>query len=116
MKKLLVLSLFLGFLTMNAIAQDHKMDKSEWHKKVKDELKLTPEQVTKYDALTTEYDPKFDAIKNNSSLTKDQMKEQKMALMKEKDVKLNEFLTPEQQTKYKEMIEKKMKDMKDHKQ
>ncbi len=33
--------------------------------------------------------------------------------MKEKEGKLNEFLTPEQQTKYKELVEKKMKGMKD---
>jgi hypothetical protein len=35
-----------------------------------------------------------------------------MELKKEKEGKLQEFLTPDQQTKYKEIIEKKKKDMK----
>jgi Spy/CpxP family protein refolding chaperone len=34
-----------------------------------------------------------------------------MALKKEKEAKLNEILTAEQQTKYKEMMEKKKKEM-----
>ena len=34
-----------------------------------------------------------------------------MALKKEKETKMMEFLTAEQQTKYKELMEKKKKDM-----
>ncbi len=78
MKKLLVLSLFLGCLTMGVFAQDHKMDKAAWNKKVKEELKLTPDQVAKYDALSTEYDGKFESIKSDASLSKEQQKDQKM--------------------------------------
>ena len=83
----------------------------QWEKKIKDELKLTPEQVQKYDALNSEYNPKFDAIMNDASLTKDAQKEKKMALKKEKEAKMNEFLTPEQQTKYRELVDKKKKEM-----
>ena len=37
--------------------------------------------------------------------------ERKMALKKEKEAKLFEFLTPEQQNKYRELIEQKKKEM-----
>jgi Spy/CpxP family protein refolding chaperone len=48
-------------------------------------------------------------LKADASLTDDARKEKKMALKKEKEAKLAEFLTPEQQAKYKELVEKKMK-------
>jgi len=38
-------------------------------------------------------------------------KEKRMALKKEKETKLFEFLTPDQQTKYRELIEQKKKEM-----
>ena len=46
----------------------------------------------------------------DASLTKDVQKERKMALKKEREAKLFEFLTPEQQTRYRELVDKKMKD------
>ncbi len=114
MKKLLVL-LFIGSLvSFTAVAQeqkDVKKDKEEWGKKVKEELKLTDEQTVKYDALNKEYKEKFEAVMNDASLNTDAQKEKKMALKKEKEAKFFEFLTPEQQAKYKELIEKKKKDM-----
>ena len=42
---------------------------------------------------------------------KEALKEKKMALKKEKEAKLLAILTAEQQTKYKELIEKKKKEM-----
>jgi hypothetical protein len=95
-------------------AQDQKVkqqDRTEWEKKIKDELKLTADQTTKYDALSKEYNDKIDALMADASLAKDAQKEKKMALKKEKETKLMEFLTAEQQTKYKEIMEKKKKDM-----
>ena len=87
-----------------------KKEYAEWDKKVKDELKLTDEQVAKYDALNKEYRDKIDVVLQDASLTKDVQKERKMALKKEKEAKLNEFLTTEQQAKYKELVDKKMKE------
>jgi hypothetical protein len=52
----------------------------------------------------------MEAIEKDATLSADVQKERKMALKKEKEAKLFEFLTPEQQTKYKELIEKKKKD------
>jgi Spy/CpxP family protein refolding chaperone len=103
-----------AFFATAAMAQDQQKDmkkeKTEWEKKVKDELNLTTEQAEKYDALCKEYDEKFTAVAQDASLTKDEQKEKKLALKKEKNDKFNEFLTPEQQAKYKEMVDKKMKE------
>ena len=84
-----------------------KNEKNEWDKKIKTELNLTTEQTVKYDALSKEYHEKMDAVLKDATLTQDVQKERKMALKKEKEAKLLEFLTPEQQTKYKDLIEKK---------
>ena len=91
--------------------KDPKKMQEEWDKKVKDELKLSSDQVVKYDALSKEYGEKMTAIAQDASLSKDAQKEKKMALKKEKETKLFEFFTPEQQITYKELVEKKKKEM-----
>ncbi len=114
MKKFLLFLVITAMVSTSALAQDQKnakQDKTEWEKKVKDELKLNEEQTVKYDALNKEYDEKITALMNDASLSKDVQKEKKMALKKEKEARLMEFLTAEQQVKYKEIIEKKKKDM-----
>ena len=115
MKKLILLTAVVGLLATSAIAQkEHdkgaKKDYSEWEKKIKDELKLTDEQTVKFDALSAEYKGKIEAIMQDANLSKDVQKEKKMALKKEKETKLLELFTPEQQTKYKELVEKKKKE------
>jgi len=112
MKKLLLMLTITAFFATVAVAQDQtqtqmKQNRVEWEKKVKDELKLTPDQTTKYDALSKEYKDKIDALQSDATLTKEAQKEKKMALKKEKETKLFEFLTAEQQTKYKSLMEKK---------
>jgi hypothetical protein len=113
MKKLVLSLLMTGALTGFAFAQDQKnmkQDAKEWDKKVKTELNLTDEQATKYDAVCKEYEGKFDEIKKDPSMSKDAQKEKKIALKKEKQAKLFEFLTPEQQTKYTAMMDQKKAD------
>lgn len=115
MKKLLLLMMGVAFVGTAAMAQleqkDYKKEKAEWENKIKEELKLSADQLVKYDALNKEYDDKFSAIAQDANLSKDAQKEKKMSLKKEKEAKLFEFLTPEQQTRYKELIEKKKKEM-----
>jgi PhoPQ-activated pathogenicity-related protein len=115
MKKTLLLMMAFAFVGTAAMAQleqkDYKKEKTEWDNKVKDELKLSADQVAKYEALNKEYEDKFNVIANDASLDKDAQKEKKMALKKEKEAKLFEFLTPEQQTKYRELIDRKKKEM-----
>ncbi len=111
MKKLLLLALSACFMTAIAVAQETKeakqYDPKEWDKQVKTELKLTQDQIVKYDAVSKEYGDKMEALKKDGSLTAEVQKEKKMELKKEKQAKLFEFFTPEQQTKYTEMVEKK---------
>lgn len=118
MKKILLCLVITAMVSTVAIAQDQVQDqkfkqqeRTEWEKKIKDELKLTADQTTKFDALSKEYNDKIDALMGDASLSKDAQKEKKMALKKEKETKLMEFLTAEQQTKYKELMEKKKKEM-----
>jgi len=117
MKKVLLLMLATGFSAATLFAQDQKTtaptpeQKAEWDKKVKDELKLTDEQTVKYDALNKEYQGKFDALQNDASLDQAAQKDKKMALKKEKETKLMEILTPEQQVKYKDLIKQKKEAM-----
>jgi len=115
MKKTFLLMMAFAFVGTAAMAQleqkDYKKEKAEWENKIKEELKLSADQVVKYDALNKEYDDKFSAIAQDANLSKDAQKEKKMSLKKEKEIKLFEFLTPEQQTRYKELIEKKKKEM-----
>lgn len=111
MKKLLVLLIVGSVFSMSAFAQDVKKDPAAWEKQVKEQLKLTPEQTEKYDTLTKEYKDKMDLVMNDGNLNEDVKKERKMQLKKEKETKLFAFLTPEQQTTYKELMEKKKKEM-----
>ncbi len=99
-----------GMIAGVAFAQEQKemkTDHKEWDNKVKTELALTDEQVVKYDAVSKEYGDKIDAVMKDASLTKEVQKEKKMELKKEKQAKLFEFFTPEQQTKYTALVEKK---------
>ena len=114
MKKILLCLLITAMVSTVSIAQDQKdvkQARTEWEKKLKDELKLTPDQTTKFDALNKEYGDKMDALTSDASLTKEAQKEKKMALKKEKEAKMMEFLTADQQAKYKELMEKKKKEM-----
>ncbi len=110
MKKLMLTLLMSGMIAGVAMAQpakEMKEDAKEWDKKVKTELNLTEEQIQKYDAVSKEYEGKFEELKKDASLGKEAQKEKKMELKKEKQAKLFEFLTPEQQTKYTALMEKK---------
>jgi len=114
MKKLfflMVAFVFVGTAMAQLEQKDYKKVQEEWDKKVKEDLKLTGDQVVKYDALTKEYSDKLSAVAQDATLSKETQKERKMALKKEKEAKLFEFLTPEQQNKYRELIEQKKKEM-----
>jgi hypothetical protein len=115
MKKVFFLIVAFAFVGTAAMAQleqkDYKKSQEEWDKKVKEDLKLTSDQVVKYDALNKEYGEKISAVTQDATLSKETQKERKMALKKEKEAKLFEFLTPDQQNKYRELVEQKKKEM-----
>jgi len=115
MKKVFFLIMAFAFVGTSAVAQleqkDYKKNQEEWDKKVKEDLKLNSDQVVKYDALNKEYGEKISAVAQDATLSKETQKERKMALKKEKEAKLFEFLTPDQQNKYRELVEQKKKAM-----
>ena len=121
MKKLMLLMVGSTLVASVALAQnapeaqpavktEQAAKRAEWDQKLVDELKLTAEQTTKFDALSKEYKEKIEAALADASLTEDARKEKKMALKKEKETKFLELLTPDQQAKYKELVEKKKKE------
>ena len=115
MKKVFFLMVAFAFVSTATMAQleqkDYKKSQEEWDKKIKEDLKLTSDQVAKYDALNKEYSDKMSAVAQDATLSKETQKERKMALKKEKEGKLFEFLTPDQQNKYRELIDQKKKEM-----
>lgn len=82
----------------------------EWENLLKTELKLTEEQLTKIAAINKDFTEKKEALMKDASLTDEARKEKKMALKKDKEAKFTEVLTPEQQTRYKELVEAKSKE------
>jgi hypothetical protein len=115
MKKLFLMSAFAALLACPAFSQetkekDKQKEYSEWQKKIKDELKLSEEQLVKWDTLNKEYKEKIDAAVQSAGDNKEAQKIRKMEVKKEKDVKFMEMLSPEQLAKYKEMIEQKKKE------
>ena len=85
---------FVGTAAMAQLEQkDYKKAQEEW------------------DALNKEYNDKISAVAQDATLSKEIQKERKTALKKEKEAKLFEFLTPEQQNKYRELVDKKKKEM-----
>ena len=61
--------------------------------------------------MNKEFNEKIDAVLADASLTPEAQKEKKMALKKEKEAKLMELFSAEQQAKYKEIMEKKKKEV-----
>ena len=115
MKKLLVSCIVACMFCLPAFAQENKdKDKqqqyAEWQQKVKDELKLSDDQVSRWNALDSEYKEKTNATMQSTTLDKDAQKARMMELRKEKHARFLEMLSAEQQTKYNEIIEKKKKD------
>ena len=115
MKKLLVSGILACMFCLPALAQENKdkdrqKEYAEWQQKIKDDLKLTGDQVGRWTALDTEYKDKINATMQATGLDKDAQKAKMIELRKEKHAKFLELLSAEQQTKYNEIIEKKKKE------
>ncbi|HTM93628.1 MAG TPA: hypothetical protein VL095_14505 [Flavisolibacter sp.] len=132
MKKILLSAAIVSASVCAAYAQDQKTTQpaqqvvketdqksyeakqaTEWENRLKTELKLTDEQLTKIAIVNKDFADKKEAVLKDATLTDDARKEKKEALKKEKESKFFEILTPEQQMKYKQMTEEKMKQMKE---
>ena len=109
MKKLVTVALAAALFAAPVMAQDKEKDHAEWDNKVKTELKLTPDQAAQYDAISADFKGKIESLKSDNTLTADTREQRKMDLKKEKQTKINAILTPEQQTKFAELMDKKKK-------
>ncbi len=127
MKKILLLTVATLLTTMifsqntsavtdQAKPEAKKTSAIEWEKKVKNDLHLTADQITKWEAINKEYQPKITAIMNDDKLSEEARKQQKKELKKEKEALFIQLLTPEQQTRYKLMLENKKKEAENSKQ
>jgi Spy/CpxP family protein refolding chaperone len=94
---------------MTQLKAEHKVKKEAGYAKRMDKMKtnlnLTDEQVTKLKAQQAANRSKAEQIKNNQSLSREQKKEQMMALKTQAKEQHNKILTPEQ-LKKKEEIKK----------
>jgi periplasmic protein CpxP/Spy len=73
---------------------------------MKTELKLTPDQITKVEALNAETNKKTKAIRDANSTDREANREKMRAVREEQDKKLKTILTKEQATKWDEIQEK----------
>lgn len=125
MKKILLLTTIVTIFTTAVFSQnfstaptDNKQEAkqdaktvaaNDWQKKVTEDLKLSPDQIAKWETINKEFKVKIDAVMNDATLEKADQKEKKMALKKEKESAFMEILTEEQQAKYKALMERKKK-------
>lgn len=84
---------------------------TDWNNLLKTELKLTDDQVTKIAIINKDFADKKDAILKDATLGDDARLEKKEALKKDREAKMNEVLTPDQQARYKQLMDAKMKEM-----
>lgn len=84
---------------------------ADWNNLLRTELKLTDDQVTKIAIINKDFADKKDAILKDATLADDAKLEKKEALKKDREAKMNEVLTPDQQVKYKQLMDAKMKEM-----
>jgi len=132
MKKTLLTALIISASACAAFAQGQKADApanavvketdqqsyqakqaQDWQNLLVTELKLTDEQVKKIDAMNKAFGDRRVAIEKNTELTDEAKAERKTALLKAKETQFMQLLTPEQQTKYKELVEARNKEKKE---
>ena len=77
--------------------------------KMQDQLNLTADQKSQMKTLHQDMKQQREGIMNDQSLTADQKKEKMKDLRKSQSEKMNTILTPDQQTKMKELRKQRMK-------
>jgi Spy/CpxP family protein refolding chaperone len=77
----------------------------EWQALLVTELKLTDEQVKKIADLNKAFAERGQAIDNNTTLSDEAKIERKAMMKKAQEAQFLKLLTPEQQARYKELVE-----------
>lgn len=123
MKKLFLVAIAGLFFAANSNAQvkrnapqsqQMRSDSSRHFKKgnMMNELNLTADQKTQMKTVHQDMKQQREAIMNDQSLTSDQKKEKMKDLRKSQSEKVNTILSPDQQSKMKEMRKQRMKNHK----
>ena len=86
--------------TMSGPGGPHRGDPERHVEMLQRELDLSPAQVQQVKAMMATQHDQMEALHSNSSLSREQMHTQMMALHQEDDAKLRSLLTPAQITKY----------------
>jgi Spy/CpxP family protein refolding chaperone len=128
MKRMLLTAVVIAASVCTAFAQEQKTNTStvpiaketeqktwepkqaqEWQNLLVTELKLTDEQQKKIADLNKAFGERRKAIENNADLTDEAKAERKAMLKKAQEAQFNKILTPEQQARYKELVEARSK-------
>jgi Spy/CpxP family protein refolding chaperone len=107
MKKIFGIALFVAACAFTSQAQDktqpsqqkHKA-KKEWKKSGREELGLTADQQKEMKSINMDFRSQVKTVRDNTSLTEAQKKEQMRALHTKRQEKVKAILTPEQQQKF----------------
>lgn len=127
MKKIIVLALVVLTGTLAATAQEKrdtirpKQPVAGQHKQHKDRMELknalglSKEQTQQLKDINGNFKKQAQDIKSDSTLTPAQKKEKGKGLAVERNKKINGILTPDQQAKYRQWTQEKIKEKKQHK-
>jgi periplasmic protein CpxP/Spy len=120
MKYITIIILMMALAVSAAVAQDNdKTKKTPEEKatiltaKMEKNLALTPEQVKKVKAINLSSAEKTVASRDAAGEDKKKFHAEKKKIEEERDASFKSVLTPEQYTKYREMIEEKKDKKKD---
>lgn len=118
MKKIVSSLLVFTLLVGAAQAQSGPTRPSrEQRKEVKEEMEktlgLTPEQSKEMTAINKSYGDQIKDVREDQTMSKDQKKEKLKQLNQERENKINEKLSPDQQAKWKQWKADKMKERKE---
>jgi Spy/CpxP family protein refolding chaperone len=114
MKRNIILSTVLGlFLVGGLAAQDQQPPQQNFQQRrqqqiddLKKELVLTKDQVTKFDAIYKEYSEKMATARQAAGDDREAMRAKMTEMNKERDLKIEKILTPDQVKKFKDYLAK----------
>lgn len=105
MKKLFLSLIILASVSLTAFSQKSENRRGNRQNAAK-ELNLTEDQQQKMKSINEDFKSKIDALKADQSLSKEAKQDKMKELFGTKRTEMQALLTPEQQTKMKEMREK----------
>ena len=107
MKKVLLSLLVILLVSFSTYAQERQGRQGRGDRfSLPKELNLTDEQQTKVDVINADFKTKFEELRSKSDMSRDDRRAKIKELTEQYDKSVNEVLTSEQQTKWKEWKDK----------